>query len=206
MERRLKERLIGASVLVMLAVILIPMILDDSSTTETRITQTNIPQRPMEGFTSRIVPLPDPAAREQAPAAVSAVDSQPAALQTDTETPVAPATAAPVSSKPGPAAGQPEVPGTPAPSKATAAPRPDRVGLAAWVIQLGSFASEENANGLSQRLRQAGYAAFVEPTGEGGDRAYRVRVGPELLKSDAQALADRLKANMQLEGIVLGYP
>ncbi|MFT7458394.1 MAG: DedD protein, partial [Planctomycetota bacterium] len=57
MERRLKERLIGAAVLVMLAVIFIPMILDDSSETDVTITETNIPTRPGDDFNSRIVPL-----------------------------------------------------------------------------------------------------------------------------------------------------
>ena len=57
MERRLKERLIGAAVLVMLGVIFIPMILDDSSETDITITETNIPRRPDDNFSSRIVPL-----------------------------------------------------------------------------------------------------------------------------------------------------
>ena len=58
MERRLKERLIGAAVLAMLAVIFIPMILDDSAQTNAPITKTNIPPPPKAGFKSRIVPLP----------------------------------------------------------------------------------------------------------------------------------------------------
>ncbi|MEJ2762234.1 MAG: hypothetical protein P8126_12100 [Gammaproteobacteria bacterium] len=57
MERRLKERLIGAAVLVMLAVIFIPMILSDSNRTETAITKTNIPQRPEGEAPSHIAPL-----------------------------------------------------------------------------------------------------------------------------------------------------
>lgn len=192
MERRLKERLIGASVLVMLAVILIPMILDDTSRTETRITQTNIPARPDDGFTSKIVPLPEPGERE--PGSPHITPAPPAV-----EEPAAPA---PAPAAQAPATGAQATP----PHTANAASAPDRVGVAAWIVQLGSFSSEENANSLSLRLRQAGYAAFVEPVGEGGNQAYRVRVGPELLKSDAQALSDRLKANMHLDGIVLNYP
>ena len=57
MGRRLKERLIGAAVLVMIAVIFIPMILDDSSETDVTITETNILTRPDDDFNSRIVPL-----------------------------------------------------------------------------------------------------------------------------------------------------
>ncbi|MBI2993343.1 MAG: SPOR domain-containing protein [Gammaproteobacteria bacterium] len=205
MERRLKERLIGASVLVMLAVILIPMILDDSSTTQTRITQTNIPTRPAEGFTSDIVPLPEPGARGPR-AADAPAQSQPDAGQSVAAAPVLPAAPGPEGNKAQPEPAKPEPPAQQAPTPVQAIPAPERVGLSAWVVQLGSFSSEDNAKSLSQKLRDAGYAAFVEPIGESGERTYRVRVGPELLKSDAQALADRLKANMRLDGIVLAYP
>ena len=57
MEHRLKERLIGAAVLVMLAVIFIPMILNNASRNDTAITETNIPKRPAGEFDSKIVPL-----------------------------------------------------------------------------------------------------------------------------------------------------
>jgi DedD protein len=206
MERRLKERLIGASVLVMLAVILIPMILDDTATTETRITESNIPQRPEQGFASEIVPLPDrePPVRqgEEAPA-----PGQPVAREAPANA-VLPAARVPERTVAGSDTPRTETPILEAPAKPTTGPVPvpERVGLSAWVVQLGSFSSEENAKALGQKLRDAGYAAFVEPVGEGSRRAYRVRVGPELLKSDAQALADRLRASLELEGIVLAYP
>jgi DedD protein len=82
----------------------------------------------------------------------------------------------------------------------------ERVGLTAWVVQLGSFSSEANATGLDRRLRDAGYASFVEPLQQNGQASYRVRVGPELLRSEAQALRDRIKSETGLEGIVVSYP
>jgi DedD protein len=94
---------------------------------------------------------------------------------------------------------------TPAPPQAGAT-GPERVGLSAWVVQLGSFSSEENATGLERRLRDAGYTSFVEPLRQDGEAAYRVRVGPELLRSEAQALRDRIKSELGLDGIVVSYP
>lgn len=191
MERRLKERVIGASVLVMLAVIFIPMVLDDSEHVETKITGTNIPPRPEAEFTSKIVPLPGGDFAKPEPAAIST-----------TQNTGSPAEPAPAPEQEPPAGS----PATPASATGTAETPPDRVGLTAWVVQLGSFSSEANATGLDQRLRRAGYSSFVEPLQQSGEAAFRVRVGPELLRSEAQALRDRIKSEIGIDGIVVSYP
>jgi cell division septation protein DedD len=46
----------------------------------------------------------------------------------------------------------------------------------------------------------------VEPVRQDGEEVYRVRVGPELLRSEAQALREKIRAETELEGIVVGYP
>ena len=188
MERRLKERVIGASVLVMLAVIFIPMVLDDSEHVETRIKGTNIPPRPETEFTSKIVPLPGgdfaKPPRVAAPPPGDAVQSKATAPAPE---PVAEKNAPPT-------------------ARSETAAAPERVGLTAWVVQLGSFSSEANASGLDQRLRDAGYASFVEPLQQDGQASYRVRVGPELLRSEAQALRNRIKSELGVDGIVVSYP
>ncbi len=196
MERRLKERLIGAAVLVMLAVIFIPMILDDSSQTHVTITETNIPARPEEGFNSRIVPLKEsdltPLPAE--PTVQAEADKIPEVRQEPAK-PVGPVQAVEVK-KADPLPVQPQKP----------AAVINQMGATAWVVQLGSFSSEENAKGLNEKLRKAGYPAFVEPLKRQSGMAYRVRVGPELLRSDAQSLQQKLKKKMQIDGIVIRYP
>ena len=81
-----------------------------------------------------------------------------------------------------------------------------QVGLTAWVVQLGSFSSKVNADKLNLNLRKSGFPAFVEPIQQNKKTTYRVRVGPELLRSDADALLKKIKSTMNLEGIVLNYP
>ncbi len=56
MEQKLKERLVGAAVLVAVAVIFIPIIFTDSQDTEV-ISGSNIPEKPETNFNSRIVPV-----------------------------------------------------------------------------------------------------------------------------------------------------
>ncbi|MEE9552256.1 MAG: SPOR domain-containing protein, partial [Gammaproteobacteria bacterium] len=183
-------RLVGAAVLVILAVIFIPMLLDDAPDTDNEITRSNIPPKPETNFSSRIIPIPEeeikagdlstkekitPKKITQKKEATKSVIKQAVEAKSLEKIKV-----------------QEEV--------------VDRVGLSAWVVQLGSFSNEDNAQELNKKLRDAGYPAFVEPLKQKTSVVYRVRVGPELKRSDAQSLRDRLKNSMQLDGIVVGYP
>lgn len=218
MQRRLKERLIGAAVLVMLAVIFIPMILDDTKHTESTITKSNIPAKPDTDFSSRIVPLEDtkePAgdtgtdAEESVPPAASETESA-AAETVPAETSPAPVKSgqeeAVTSSQEAATSSQPAAATTTEKSGKNSVSGKGDIGLTAWVVQLGSFASEKNANNLNDDLHKAGFSSFVEPVKQGGNVIYRVRVGPELQRSDAQALKDRLRKDMKLDGMILAYP
>lgn len=212
MERRLKERLIGAAVLVMLAVILIPMVLDDRSETDMRITESNIPPRPDESFNSRIVPLTDSELTQVNPELPVELDKDIELAIEQVDPGISESTVVeekeqlmnklvepPVSTEVKIDAGQ---------RNGQKAPVTDKNQLAAtaWVVQLGSFSSQENATALNLKLRKAGYPSFVEPVKRQSGIAYRVRVGPELLRSDALELAAKLLKNMQIEGIVIRYP
>ncbi len=214
MERRLKERLIGAAVLVMLAVIFIPMVLDNSVETDTAIRATNIPPRPQTEFRSKISPLTESElALESVPKEVGVIRGEVTRLLD--EAPKVPPESAPEPiTRPEPqVAAAPAKPGTksatasvPAVSQGAA----DSMGVTAWVVQLGSFSSAANANALNQKLRAAAYPSFVEPLRQpSGEMAYRVRVGPELLRSDAQALKEKLDKTLEKEkikGLVVRYP
>lgn len=193
MHRRLKERLIGAAVLVMLAVIFIPMILDDTSQTDTAITQSNIPVRSDDEFNSRIVQI----------SGTSESDSQkgPGISQENYAREIASEAVARVSTRPV----EKEIDQQEKSAQDSIAKIED-VGLTAWVVQLGSFSNEKNANTLNDELRKAGFPSFVEPRKQGTKVIYRVRVGPELLRSDAQVLKDQLENRMKMDGIILAYP
>ncbi len=200
MHQRLKERLVGAAVLVVIAVIFIPMLLTgpiDSGS----ITKTNIPERPTEKFNSKLIPLTDslkPATKVEKSDAASAANIE---INGAGETSVG--------------------------SKSNTFDKTEtnsddlvadkklgqektvkdkQVGLTAWVVQLGSFSSKVNADKLNLNLRKSGFPAFVEPITQKGKTSYRVRVGPEILRADADTLLKKIKTKMKLEGIVLNYP
>jgi DedD protein len=63
-----------------------------------------------------------------------------------------------------------------------------------WAVQVGSFESRGRADRLVQRLRIAGFTAFVSQSESHGRRWYRVRVGPEHDRTAARAMVVRLHA------------
>ena len=72
-------------------------------------------------------------------------------------------------------------------------PRPGRVLQSAWAVQLGAFSSRSKADGLVAKLRSRGYSAFVLEYRAGGQLLHRVRVGPEQDRARAVAIAERLR-------------
>jgi DedD protein len=201
MHQRLKERLVGAAVLIFIAVVFIPMFLTGPIDAGS-INETNIPERTTEKFNSRLIPLNNsvtPDAQINMDAEV--VEEQPnidvrnddSIVKANVET----------SSKPESISA---AEGSSKKSETNKTVKDKQVGLTAWVVQLGSFSSKVNADKLNLTLRKSGFPAFVEPLEKNNEVAYRVRVGPELLRADADALLKKIKENTKLDGIVLNYP
>ncbi|RME32672.1 MAG: SPOR domain-containing protein [Gammaproteobacteria bacterium] len=186
MQQRLRQRLIGAVILMGLAVVLLPLLLEEGRGPRVLREGGNIPAPPEQsGFTSRIVPL-EPA------------DLEPDKARQAVEEARAPEPATTAERESGSATEEGTGTGEDTGSV--------RVGVSAWVVQLGSFSSEENASKLLARLKEKGYAAFLDPAYTEQGKQYRVRVGPELTRAKADALRKRLARELKLQGIIVRYP
>jgi DedD protein len=203
MHQRLKERLVGAAVLVIIAVVFIPMLLTGPIDSDS-ITETNIPERPTEKFNSKLIPLND--------SLNPIIDDEESISETTNKNEINDEVESEASKE---STSAPEVEVNAKDEKLVvekdAADQQKiisdkQVGLTAWVVQLGSFSAKVNADKLNLSLRKAGFPAFVEPLTKEGKTSYRVRVGPEILRADADALLKKIKAKMKLDGIVLSYP
>lgn len=219
MEQQLKHRLVGATVLVTLAVIFIPMILSPPENTNEIIIDMVPPPEPGNTFRSRIVPLeggkspsefewPDIQERLNTEPGASGAPS----LRTETETarPASKITREPERRPPPPKAAAREQKETVRePRKTVAAREPDRSRQSprrAWAVQVGSFTEEKNALGLRDRLRAKGYRAFVKSVKEGGTTTTtRVFVGPTLRQEDAWRANKKLQTDLGIKGIVIRY-
>ena len=79
--------------------------------------------------------------------------------------------------------------------------------LTSWVVQVGSFSDQKNADALATTLKKAGFTAFVDPGTSNKTEIYRVRIGPELSKEKADKLAVVVKEKQKLtKAIVVQYP
>jgi DedD protein len=70
---------------------------------------------------------------------------------------------------------------TPAPARAAASPLASSAGAptsGGWAVQVGSFSKEATAERVAKQLRDQGQSAFVMPVKSGGATLYRVRIGP----------------------------
>jgi len=79
----------------------------------------------------------------------------------------------------------------------------DRSGLS---VQVGSFASRNNAERLVNQLETAGFDAFMHAEDSGGRTIWRVRVGTYAERADAEQLLETLREQQGLEGIVVSHP
>ncbi len=228
---RLKQRLVGVTVLVVLAIILIPLLLTGGKEDDSSVV--TIPPKLDTGFSSKITPLepapapPKPAVVDSTPLPVPAPSAGNSAApvtvspQTSEKAPGAIATAPSADKTDTQSAAKSEPPkpdnppqaDKPAPSKplasaapAATAPSEERMNITAWIIQLGTFSSEQNALALRDQLRAKGYTAFVEKIKSGDSQLFRVRVGPELERARADALRDKLEKETKQKGIVERYP
>jgi len=201
-NNRIKQRIVGAVILVSIAVIVLPMILSESG--EPEISGSNIPPKPDHLVKTEIIPLeikklPDPADSVQR----RVVQQRSSTENTNMEESPEVVVATPVEE----VVTVPEVEpvSKPQPPKAEAPRKPETVAtVSGWVVQVGSFSSQSNAMALREKLRANGFNAFVERV-DAGNIVYRVRVGPELKKTQAQVVKESLKEKMALDGLVIRH-
>ena len=199
MDRQLQQRVVGAAVLVALGVIFIPIFLDDGAL-DTRVPKVgNIPPAPQgdgeSDYSSRVIPLSEEAIsdleeRTMQPVDVPELDASSDDVEAveDTVTPTTPIASG--------------VEGGDADTSADVSPR---TGVVAWTVQLGSFADDENAKRLIAKLRDAGFPAYLERQVEDAGTAFKVRVGPEIRREDAEKLRANLENKFALKGMLLRY-
>jgi DedD protein len=63
-----------------------------------------------------------------------------------------------------------------------------------WAVQLGSFSNYTSANHLAADLRKQGFAAFLRKLQTESGLLYRVRIGPQKNRDSAEAIAVKLNS------------
>jgi DedD protein len=193
LDKGLKQRIVGALVLLALAVIFLPMLL--SRQDELQSVRVDAPAMPRAPAMPQI---------EMQPVIVPEPQSLPEELQPIAEAPP------PVEVAPAPAPEEPE----PEPEPEVAAPAPDSAPTQApasrldanslpvsWSVQLASLSSRTGAETLQKTLRSQGYNAYIRHV----DGMNRVFVGPVIERTEANRLREQLNRQHKLSGFVVRF-
>lgn len=181
-----KHRIIGAIVVVALAVIFIPMVLGERAV-EPPATTAEPPAADTASTAGNKLAITRVGSPERRAAASPAVSAAPPAAAPARE----------------PAPAPPPKTGADMPNKATAAVKPPASG---WVVQVGTFSNAANADRLGRKLRAGGQAVLAERVDLQSGRAVRLRVGPFPDRAAALKARERIRKDVGVQGVVLAYP
>ena len=185
MDTAVKERLVGAAVLVVVVVLVVPALL----------TGPRPPAEPMEPSSgdTRVVEI-DLSGNGRGEVQSGPAEEEEPAGQPETRT-EAPAPAPAVAAAPVPAAdAAPRKESAPEAVAPEPAPAVAAVPQGGWTVQVAALSKADAAQDMAAGLKKKGYAAFVLEHRSGDRVLYRVRVGPEPQRDRAEALARRLTA------------
>lgn len=194
MDQQRKQRLVGGLVLVCLAAIILPFLLDGEGYQEQRHTFTQIPPMP------EAPPFIDYQPQVQPHADTTVV----AELENANE---------PASSRSGNNEKVTDIGSTaqaqPQPIKRTGSlslsqekPQLDKTGVpVAWTLQLASFKERDNALKLRERLLKSGYSAYIRNKND----LSKVFVGPDIQRVVVEKLRRNLKQHYKLDGLILRF-
>ncbi|MBA6096944.1 MULTISPECIES: SPOR domain-containing protein [Pseudomonas] len=208
LDKGMKQRMVGALVLVALAVIFLPMLFTRED--EMRQVRVEAPQAPAMPSLPEVkvdpVTVPQPQEVPEAPQSAPVVVDESTA---PASTPSQPITASPQTqaqaqpTKPQAAAPAAKVETKPAATPAQAAPsKIDVNGLpVSWSIQLASLSNRAGAEKLQQTLRSQGYNAYIRSAG-GMNRVY---VGPLIERAEAERVRDAVNRQNSLKGFVVRF-
>ncbi len=153
-------------------------------------------------------PAPTPAATPAATPPSASTASPVAATTVKTEA-LPPEPVAAAKPEPKPAAPKPEpkpTPAKPEPAATVAAPAAPAASSVGFAVQLGAFGQATEANALRDKVRAAGFSAFVEQVRTDKGTLNRVRVGPVANRADAENLKAQVAAKVGVAGMVRPHP
>jgi DedD protein len=199
-----RHRIVGAVILVALAVIVLPMLLSDHPP-ETPTAPVAVIPTPDARVIVAPVPPPGSTPGAETRETVPATGSGSPVVTRVVPVPVGPAVEKPASSPAPVEAEKPAVKasaGPQSPKTASVATRPAAPVEKGWMVQVGAFSHLENARHLQEKLKQKGFPASLEPATPAKGKTVRVEVGPYKDAAAAKAAQARIHAELGIKGIV----
>ncbi len=163
MEGHLRQRIVGAIVLVTLGVIFIPALLDGSGYKARQVQDIEIREKP------EFPPLTQKKLKPVVTPITTIKKQQTRANKSDPK-------------------------------------QPHKKPIRSFALQVGTFSSNENAVKMRDKLRKAGYTAYVYKSTSKGKTSYKVRIGPELERSVLEKIKTDLKKSRKIDAYIVNHP
>lgn len=208
MDIALKQRLVGASVLVALAVVVLPMLLGGRPDEGGDSHAIEIPEQPPElDFETRRYPigetrLPEPDTQQPITLPAPARDQTVTRASDEEATEVVSAEPQPSDERATPPPGTEDIAArTEEPPvnvvQPDTLPEPAPSGSGRYIVQVASFGSENNARRLTGQLREQGYTVTSDTVRSDVGTLHRVRVGPYASETDADRAVAALQSQLR---------
>ena len=198
MDKALKQRMVGAGVLIALAVIILPMLLGGRPEGETQQTRKiEIPAQPPElSFETRRYPIGEQGLEQQA----KKDEATPDDLVRQLPAPKVPASKVDkldgVDSTVG-KSGSDDQAATPVVTRSAPAQLENSSDTGRFVVQVASFGALDNANKLSAKLKSYGYSVITHSVESDVGVLHRVQVGPYASNAEANRTAIDLESKIR---------
>ena len=204
LKKRARRRLVGAIALALLAVIVLPMVMDSEPRPPSQDIQVRIPSQDSPGLAAKVLPGKPSATPMPAPAAPSAPEAKTAVKANNAEPPAG-AAPGPLAASPPAAAATAKPADLPASSagKSEAAEKPASQTAAVagagsdasaqWVVQLGAYKEAGNVKLLLAKLKGVGVPAYTEKYDSAQGPRTRVRAGPFASQDAAEQARSRIR-------------
>lgn len=193
-----RHRVAGAIILVVLAVVLVPLVLQDHAPSGPAPPTVEVPEPATRVVVTPLTPVPFEDNRQ--PATVKTIPSltasatPPAGDQTEATRP----------------ANDVQAQNTSTPARVVPSPKPPTTAVRTpdkgWIVQVGAFSRMDNALRLKQNLVRHGYASEMDKISLNKGKGVRVRVGPYTTEADAQTALTRIQREFGIKGVVRAYP
>lgn len=204
LKKRSRRRLVGAAALALLAVIILPIVMDAEPEQQVSEIQVSIPERALDSTPIEPLPaiIPPPIGEmDHLPAEVEQTVRPVEVSPPEAETVAAAEPAAPEENKPAPQQPPPVKPSPPADDEAERARAilEGRSMAAAGnlVVQVGAFSDVAKASARQDELAKQGFKSHIETAGG----ISRVRIGPFPTRADAEAMLKKLSA-ASIDGVI----
>lgn len=189
MSSAFQNRLVGTIILVALAVIFLPDLLDGEKVSH-KDTFMQLPARPDHQPVAQTDAFPEDEVKERVSRTVEIVDE----VAVDDPVPADEQVAAVPSG---------EI--TETPDEAADYQVADKTVSAGWVVQLGSFRHQKNVRELMDKLEAAGYRTFSRNINTSAGQLTKVFVGPDLQKDKLEKALPHLQELTKLQGKITEF-